>query len=333
MIRNKYKALSIHRDEIIKDINHQSWRTSKEYIISGNTNNVADASIQVVYDDVLYDVDYTTWKIANVRITDSESRAEAQTDGGNEKWHKRHYKLAVEQVKSILRPFLSNTNSVSDSETNTIQLRFSNKWTGSFDVIQNCVHHFVVDTILAEWFSMTMPDAAASHVASVESWKEKMLNEAHSEEVNYDWFERQLATAVDHMKGELSWCIAEHTGTIVDNTIKQHAIPYGSPDYPAVEQDFPSFEDDIEFLEAPAEKYVPIPEHIFKFKFSDTWRGNFEALGNYIHRYIVDYILYEWFKMTLPSEASVYLASAGQWESKIINEARSEDVRDVFFRL
>lgn len=69
------------------------------------------------------------------------------------------------------------------------------------------------------------------------------------------------------------------------------------------------------------------------FSFSDNWRGNFDALSNYIHRYIADYILYEWFKMTLPNEAATYLASATEWESKIINEARSEDVRNVYFRL
>ena len=71
----------------------------------------------------------------------------------------------------------------------------------------------------------------------------------------------------------------------------------------------------------------------FSFTFPDTWRGNFESLSNYIHRYIVDYILYEWFKMTLPSEAAAYLTSADTWESKVINEARSEDVSNVFFRL
>ena len=157
--------------------------------------------------------------------------------------------------------------------------------------------------------------------------------EAQTDDESKEWFERQLATAVDHLKGQLRWCIREHTGTIIDNTIKTKVLIYGEEDYPAVGQDPSTFEDDEAFLDAPKEKHIPIPEHIFRFRFSDSWRGNFEALGNYIHRYIVDYILYEWFKMTLPSEASVYLASAGQWESKIINEARSEDVRDVFFRL
>ena len=157
--------------------------------------------------------------------------------------------------------------------------------------------------------------------------------EAQTDDENHEWFERQLATAVDHLKGRLRWCIHEHTGTIIDDTIKKKALVYGEEDYPAVSQDPSTFEDDEAFLDAPTEKHIPMPEHTFRFRFSDAWRGNFEALGNYIHRYIVDYILYEWFRITLPSEASVYLASAEQWEDKIINEARSEDVRNVYFRL
>lgn len=157
--------------------------------------------------------------------------------------------------------------------------------------------------------------------------------EAQTDDENKEWFERQLATAVDHIKGKLQWCIHEHTGTITDNTIKTHAIPYGEEGNESIPQDPTSFDDDEAFLDAPAELHVPIPEHVFRFRFSDTWRGDFDALSEYIHRYIVDYILYEWFKMTLPNEAATYLASATDWEDKIINEARSEDVRDVFFRL
>lgn len=157
--------------------------------------------------------------------------------------------------------------------------------------------------------------------------------EAQTDDESHAWFERMLQTAVDHLKGELRWCIREHTGTIVDNTIKRDCIPYGNEGYPIVEQDYNTFGDDEEFLDTPKEIKVPITEYTFRFAFSDKWRGNFEAMSNYIHRYIVDYILYEWFKMTLPNEAATYLASATEWESKIINEARSEDVRNVYFRL
>lgn len=157
--------------------------------------------------------------------------------------------------------------------------------------------------------------------------------EAQTDDESHAWFERMLQTAVDHLKGSLRWCIREHLGTITDNTIKRKSITYGDEGYPEIEQDANSFEDDEAFLDAPSEIKVTIPEYTLRFAFSDEWRGSFESMSNYIHRYIVDYILYEWFKMTLPNEAATYLASSTEWESKIINEARSEDVRNVYFRL
>ena len=189
--------------------------------------------------------------------------------------------------------------------------------------------------------AMTVKRKDVLHDVNFISWKTAKCRiaepeaqaEVQTDDESHAWFERMLATAVDHLKGSLRWCIREHTGTIVDNTIKRKTITYGDEELPEVEQDPTSFDDDMESLGSPAEIEVTIPEYTFRFAFSHTWRGNFESLGNYIHRYIVDYILYEWFKMTLPNEASTYLASATGWERKIINEARSEDVSNVYFRL
>lgn len=71
----------------------------------------------------------------------------------------------------------------------------------------------------------------------------------------------------------------------------------------------------------------------YTFNFSSAWRGNINALANQMHHYITDHILAEWFKNTMPNEAAAYLTSAAEWERKMIHEARSEDVSNVFFRL
>lgn len=90
----------------------------------------------------------------------------------------------------------------------------------------------------------------------------------------------------------------------------------------------------VEYIKSKLQAYiVPTEDDTFHFAFPEAWRGNIKALMTYIHRFIANYILYEWFKMTIPNEAATYLASATDWEDKIINEARSEDVRNVFFRL
>jgi hypothetical protein len=333
----KYKAMIVIREQVINDVNHAAWRTNKTKVLNlPQENGVAPINTTISYEDVLYDVDFTTWKMANVRMADNkEAASEAQTDKENERWFQRQYKVAIEHVRDTLRPHVYLNAEIKENDDNTFQFRFSKAWTGSISALMSYIHHYIVDFILYEWFRLTMPNEAASFITTSEDWKAKALTEAQSEEENFDWFERQLATAVDYLKGSLRWCVSpcEHLGTIVDNTIKTKAITYGEAGNPSVAHDPDSFADDEAFLDAPSEVYVPIPEHVFRFKFSDAWRGNFESLGSYIHRYIVDYILYEWFKSTMPNEAAAYLTSAAEWERKMIHEARSEDVSNVFFRL
>lgn len=334
---NKYKAMTVIREQVVNDVNHAAWRINKAKILNlPQENELTQRDTTISYKDVLYDVDFTTWKVANVRMADNkEAASEAQTDQENERWFQRQYKVAVEHMRDALRPHVYlNTDVVSDGD-NTLSFRFSNAWTGSISALMSYIHHYIVDFILYEWFRMTLPNEAASYLSTSQDWEKKAVSEAQSEEENFDWFERQLATAVENIKDRLRWCISscDHLGTIVDNTIKTGTITYGEEGNPSVAQDPASFADDIAFLDAPAEICVPLPEHVLRFSFSPAWKGNFESLGNYIHRYIVDFILYEWYKITLPAAASVYLASAEQWKDKIVNEARSEDVRNVFFRL
>lgn len=168
--------------------------------------------------------------------------------------------------------------------------------------------------------TFVFPELWAGSITSLESYLKKFIVDFImyewfrnipdvNENVYYDSSEMWKAKAIDEAKSEYqnySWVITQ-----TDTAVMKIA-------------------DKIKWC---ASVSVTDVELMFNLKFSDHWRGNFESLGNYIHRYIVDFILYEWFKITLPSEAPAYLTSAEQWESKIINEARSEDVRNVFFRL
>lgn len=256
---------------------------------------------------------------------------ELASEENADQWCHDTAKSAADKVGGMLRPYITDTTF--DDEGWVYTLSFPKGWGGSTEAMSQYVTDYMCDYILQRFFSLEAPERAAAYDARIQIHKDNIISEAISEIENYDWFERQVQTAVDHLKGSLRWCIREHTGTIVDNTIKRKTITYGDEELPEVEQDPTSFGDDMESLGSPAEIEVTIPEYTFRFAFSPTWRGNFESLGNYIHRYIVDYILFEWFKMTLPNEASTYLASATEWERKIINEARSEDVSNVYFRL
>ena len=254
---------------------------------------------------------------------------EAHSEDENAAWIWSQYAAAIEQLKDILRPFIYIQNKPVKGEDFVFQFRFPSFWNGSITSILSYIHKYIVDYILYEWYRMDSEVDEGPIFATAESWKQKIIDEAHREAENYDWFERMLQSSIDHLKGRLRWCIDEEPMVETDNTIKrpskdEEVEEDGGEDAPEL------IDEQTVILEDTTDT---IPEYTLRFAFSDEWRGSFESMSNYIHRYIVDYILYEWFKMTLPNEAATYLVSATEWESKIINEARSEDVRNVYFRL
>lgn len=377
----------IYKDKVISDINQVAWMTNKRRILDISTDNVAEEDRVVSYSNVRYDVDYITWKIAKVRITDNaEAQYEASTDNENTRWLNRTYKVAVEYVRDILRPYISLSTPVYDCSDNTFTFRFPQGWQGNLSALMNYAHHYIVDFILYEWFRMTMPSEAAPFLTSSADWSQKIIAESQSEYENSAWVDMTYNTAISRICDKLRWCAKKvdmlefygffasndeewslnndaiyspHEGTkvVFDTFSKQFCIvlfsQYGN--VPAEGAVFYSKFDGAEqykkdnafiyndviykwnadhngLLTTKAVDLSMHPDVLF-FSFSDIWKGNFESLGNYIHRYIVDSILYEWFSITLPAAAAVYLTSAEQWKDKIINEARSEDVRGVYFRL
>lgn len=284
-MNNIQLSASISREQIIGDVNRESWKANKTQILNISTSEETAASGTISYKDVLYDVDFTTWKVGNVRMTDKKSAFEVQTDSENEVWFQRQYEIATKQIIDALRPNVEIPTSINSNADNKLTFAFY----GDTHALMGYIHHYIVDFILYEWFKLTLPNEAGAYLATSEDWKTKAINEAQSKEENSEWFERMFDTAFLHIKERLMWCM--------DRSITEE------------EEDY------------------------IYFAFPPTWKGNFKALMDYAHRFITDYILYEWFKITLPSAAAVYLESSNNWEGKIINEARSEDVTNVFFRL
>lgn len=132
--------------------------------------------------DILYDVDYTTWKVAKCRIAEPQAQSEAQTDNDNMRWFRRQYETALNYIKGRLRVYV-----VPNDDPNTIEFKFNN-WKGDINALSTYIHRFIVDYILFEWFKMTIPTEAQTYLTSANAWEEKMMNEARSEDVSNVFF-------------------------------------------------------------------------------------------------------------------------------------------------
>lgn len=138
-----------------------------------------------------------------------------------------------------------------------------------------------------------------------DTWlKSKVTNrEAHnsnpkSEKVGYaydddraeDWLVRQIETAIDNVKGELNWCVANIERTDTDEIIKN-----------------------------PDKWYLHL-------HFSENWRGSSTSIKSAVHTYITNYVLSMWYRAAMPREAENYRNEAELALSRAYNEARSEIV-------
>lgn len=59
------------------------------------------------------------------------------------------------------------------------------------------------------------------------------------------------------------------------------------------------------------------------FYFTPEWRGNIRSIKDYIHKYIVEYTLAEWYRLVSPADVADAMTSAEQWLYRAQMEARS----------
>lgn len=141
--------------------------------------------MKLLRSEVEYDVDFISWKTAQCRITENmEQRGEAQTDKENADWLTRQMELAVESVKRAISAYLNEhfhyaqTDELKRKDEYVVILRMERGWRGDVKRMNTFFHKYVVESVLAEWFGMVMPNEQATHVASADYWFSELVKEA-----------------------------------------------------------------------------------------------------------------------------------------------------------
>lgn len=120
--------------------------------------------------------------------------------------------------------------------------------------------------------------------------KSEKVGYAYDDDRAEDWLIRQIDTAMNNVRGELAWCVADDERT-----------------------------DSDEILESPDKWWLHL-------HFSENWRGSARAIKSAVHAYITNYILAQWYRATMPRVADTYLRDANDCLTRAYNEARSEVV-------
>lgn len=118
--------------------------------------------IKILWSEIKTDVDKQTWRIAKVRIVDTELRSDAQED--ESKTSLTFIRRYAEEGVSILSAYISEKLDYSNKSVSTDELGVED-WIFSLkevDVNEERLamlfHKFIVDYILYRWCMIWMPD-------------------------------------------------------------------------------------------------------------------------------------------------------------------------------
>lgn len=137
-------------------------------------------------EEVMYDIDFISWKVAKCRLEQPEQQAEAQTDNEATDYITRQIQTAVDNAKGALHPYVVNDKgTLLDDELKAhdewfIVFQFGSEFAGSTQKLCNLFHRYIVDFALSEWFKLVMPAEAANYYASAEDWLERFKSEART---------------------------------------------------------------------------------------------------------------------------------------------------------
>lgn len=144
------------------------------------------------------------------------------------------------------------------------------------------------DVKFDSWLKQRTLNAEAKNTTKKE--EVESVHYAYDNDNAEDWLVRQIDSAVNTIYGELPWC---------------------TEDYSRMDSD--------EILDNPTEWAI-------HFHFSEHWRGSMRAIKTYAHKYIVNYVLSQWYRAENLQATAVYTADAEKALEDLLYEARNERV-------
>lgn len=147
-----------------------------------------EAAVLLRKDEIVFDVDFISWKVAKCRITDNaQMEAEVSTDDESSDWISRTIEEAVDNAKSEMGYAVVERSrmqdNVPDSEDTgewvfVLRIR-KDGWTGNIRPMKTYLHRYVVNFVLSRWFMMVLPSEASMYAGLADEYLEKAVAEVN----------------------------------------------------------------------------------------------------------------------------------------------------------
>lgn len=149
-----------------------------------------ELTITLLRSEIEYDVDFETWKVADVsqlRGKDAKANVTSEETGD---WMFRQVENALAEVRGALLAFSPRvesravTDEVPDDREWVINLIMEPGWRGDARTLSSHIHRFVSDSVLYAWYRMTDPQRAVIYASQMDDDKSALVNEARETQVD-----------------------------------------------------------------------------------------------------------------------------------------------------
>lgn len=168
-------------------------------------------------------------------------------------------------------------------------------------------HHFKSDTFAVKLLRNELIydiDFVSNRIAKVHFTGETIQNRVNvttEGDENQDWIDDTIMNALQNVSQKLRFCHISHSRLSTDEVTANNSEEEG-------------------------------PIYVMSLRLP-KWKGSSESLARFIHEYVVNYVLSEWFVMTYMDVSPVYADKASKNLVQIVNEARSTDVDTPVYRI
>lgn len=147
-----------------------------------------EAAVILRREEILFDVDFVSWKVAKCQITDNpQQEAEVSTDDESSDWINRTIEAAVDNAKSEIGYAVVERSRMQDNvpdqeemdEWRVVLSIRKEGWTGNVRSLKTYLHHYVVNFVLSRWFIMVLPSEASVYAGLSDEYLEKAVAEVN----------------------------------------------------------------------------------------------------------------------------------------------------------
>ena len=155
----------------------------REHERRDHTKRDYELTIQILRSEIEYDVDYSTWKIAEMSDRKGKAQATMETSEETSDWLDRQINDMIDEIKTVCSAYQPHresravTNEAGSDKEWVVSLIMEPGWRGEPKRVASLMHRYIVNGILSAWYGMVAPERVEYYESLKSDAEERLIGE------------------------------------------------------------------------------------------------------------------------------------------------------------